>query len=189
MQHNYSTTHDAKKKVFNLAHGLTVCSVLTLLLSGNPKLLARLHFPPCDSDRLVKILASLPNHKQCTEVLPILCERILNPLMPGFNIETLHMLPVRVLHSTPLFLHLCLVISKQPFSFVAVYCVPAAASFRLQLARDACFSSVPNLGFICLLCCCLRWWRSTRQVTLMMVVVVVVVMIMLMMTMMTSFYL
>lgn len=114
--------------MFNSAHGLTFCSVLTLLLSGNPKLLARLHFLPCDSDRLVKILASLPNHKQCTEVLPILCERILNPLMPGFNVETLHMLPVRVLHSTPLFLHLCLVISKQPFSFVAVYCVPAAAA-------------------------------------------------------------
>ena len=28
------------------------------------------------------------------------------------------MLPVRVLRSTPLFLHLCLVISKQPFSLL-----------------------------------------------------------------------
>jgi hypothetical protein len=66
-----------------------------------------------------------------------------------------------------------------------VLCSSSSQLHRLQLARDACFSSVRNLGFICLLCCCLRWWCSTRQVTLMMVVVVM----MMMMMMMTSFYL
>jgi len=76
--------------------------------------------------------------------------------MPGFNVETLHMLPVRVLHSTPLFLHLCLVISKQPFSFVAVYCVPAAVSFT-GCSWPEMLASVRCETWASFVCCVAVW--------------------------------
>jgi hypothetical protein len=80
-----------------------------------------------DCDPLLTTPAPLLNHTQHTEVFHILCERTLDPLMPGFNVEAFHMLPVTVLCSIPLFLRLCLVISQHAFSFVAVYCVTAVS--------------------------------------------------------------
>jgi hypothetical protein len=92
-----------------------------------------------------------------------------------------------------LFLHLCLVISQQPFSFVAVYCVSAAVSSQQSAVsftdcsswneggQRCCFSSARNLGFICLLLLAVL----SRQVTLMVVVVMMIMMTM----MMASFYL
>jgi hypothetical protein len=142
-----------------------------------------------DSDRLVKTLASLANHKQCTEVLPILLQANFESADTGFQRRDL----TYVACSCPTFHSFVPSSLSRNFETAFLFCCRVLCSsssqlHRLQLARDACFSLVRNLGFICLLCCCLRWWCSTRQVTLMMVVVVMMMMIMMMM-MMTSFYL